>query len=84
MILLLERWPQHSSLRYLTKRTCAVCAEVCDACARSCEKVGDMQDCVEGLPPLRRDLQGEWRFESVEDQRRRPTAGATLTADTTL
>lgn len=29
------------------KRTCAVCAEICDACAADCERVGDMQDCVE-------------------------------------
>ncbi len=29
------------------KRTCAVCAEVCEACAKSCEEVGDMAQCVE-------------------------------------
>ena len=28
------------------KRTCAVCAEVCEACARSCAEVGDMDECV--------------------------------------
>ncbi len=29
------------------KRTCAVCAELCEACAKSCEEVGDMAQCVE-------------------------------------
>ncbi len=28
------------------KHTCRACAEVCEACARSCEQVGDMDDCV--------------------------------------
>lgn len=31
----------------LHKRTCAVCAEVCTKCARSCAEVGDMQECVD-------------------------------------
>lgn len=26
---------------------CAVCAEVCEACATDCEKTGDMEGCVE-------------------------------------
>lgn len=25
---------------------CAACADVCDACAKSCEDVGDMDECV--------------------------------------
>ncbi len=25
---------------------CALCADVCDACARSCEEVGEMDECV--------------------------------------
>lgn len=29
------------------KRTCALCAEICEACAQSCEQVGDMQECVD-------------------------------------
>jgi hypothetical protein len=28
------------------KHTCRACAEVCEACARSCEQVGDMDECV--------------------------------------
>ncbi|MGE5522421.1 MAG: four-helix bundle copper-binding protein [Rhodospirillaceae bacterium] len=28
-------------------QTCAVCAQVCDDCARSCEQVGDMDLCVQ-------------------------------------
>ena len=28
------------------QRTCAVCADVCEACAKSCEEVGDMDACV--------------------------------------
>lgn len=28
-------------------RTCAVCAEICEACATDCRKIGDMDDCVE-------------------------------------
>ena len=28
-------------------RVCAVCAEACDACAKSCEQVGDMRECIE-------------------------------------
>ncbi|HET6468414.1 MAG TPA: four-helix bundle copper-binding protein [Geminicoccaceae bacterium] len=31
----------------LHRRTCAVCAEVCEQCARSCEEVGDMDECVQ-------------------------------------
>jgi hypothetical protein len=31
----------------LHQRTCATCAEVCEACAKSCESVGDMDDCVQ-------------------------------------
>src|SRR5215211_8374455 len=31
----------------LHKRTCAVCAEVCEECARSCEQVGGMDECVQ-------------------------------------
>lgn len=27
-------------------RMCALCADVCEACARSCEQVGDMEACV--------------------------------------
>jgi hypothetical protein len=38
------------------KRTSAVCAEVCEECARSCEAVGDMAECIEacrrGLPGI--------------------------------
>lgn len=26
--------------------TCGVCAELCEACARSCERVGGMDECV--------------------------------------
>jgi hypothetical protein len=26
---------------------CAACAQVCEDCARSCEAIGDMDDCVE-------------------------------------
>ena len=29
------------------KRTCGVCAEVCEECAKSFEEVGDMDACVE-------------------------------------
>jgi hypothetical protein len=29
------------------KASCAACAELCEACARSCERVGDMQECAE-------------------------------------
>lgn len=28
-------------------RVCLICAEACEACAKSCEEVGDMRDCVE-------------------------------------
>ena len=28
------------------KLTCRVCAEVCDACAQSCEQVGGMDECA--------------------------------------
>jgi hypothetical protein len=28
------------------KHTCAECAEICEACARDCERIGDMQECV--------------------------------------
>lgn len=28
-------------------RVCAVCADVCDACAKSCQEVGGMSDCVD-------------------------------------
>lgn len=31
----------------LHERTCAVCAEVCEACAKSCQEVGDMDECVQ-------------------------------------
>ncbi len=31
----------------LHRRTCAVCAEVCEACADSCAEVGEMDRCVE-------------------------------------
>jgi hypothetical protein len=27
-------------------RTCAACAEICADCARSCDRVGDMDECV--------------------------------------
>lgn len=27
-------------------RFCALCAEICDACAASCEAIGDMDDCA--------------------------------------
>lgn len=27
-------------------QTCGVCAEVCEACARSCAAIGEMDDCV--------------------------------------
>lgn len=30
----------------LHHRTSALCAELCEDCARSCEEVGDMADCV--------------------------------------
>jgi hypothetical protein len=30
----------------LHSRVCEVCADVCAACAKSCERVGDMQRCV--------------------------------------
>jgi hypothetical protein len=29
------------------KASCAACAAICEACARSCAEVGDMQECVE-------------------------------------
>ncbi|WP_343716354.1 four-helix bundle copper-binding protein [Inquilinus sp.] len=29
------------------RRVCAACAEICDACAADCERIGDMQDCVD-------------------------------------
>ena len=29
------------------KETCAGCASICEACAQSCEEVGDMEGCVE-------------------------------------
>ena len=28
-------------------RVCLICAEACEACAKSCEQVGDMRECVE-------------------------------------
>ncbi|WP_298960442.1 four-helix bundle copper-binding protein [uncultured Methylobacterium sp.] len=28
------------------RHVCRACAELCESCARSCEAVGDMQDCV--------------------------------------
>jgi len=31
----------------LHAKTCAVCADVCDACAQSCEEIGDMEDCIQ-------------------------------------
>ncbi len=30
----------------LHKRTCSLCADICDACAASCAQVGDMDTCV--------------------------------------
>jgi hypothetical protein len=30
----------------LHKLTCAVCAEVCEACAQSCKHVGNMEECA--------------------------------------
>jgi len=30
----------------LHAKTCAVCADVCDACAQSCEEIGGMAACV--------------------------------------
>lgn len=32
--------PQH-------RQTCRLCAEICEECARSCEQVGGMEDCVQ-------------------------------------
>lgn len=29
------------------RRSCALCAEICEDCARSCAELDDMQDCVE-------------------------------------
>ena len=29
------------------KHTCRECAEICTECAADCERLGDMQDCVE-------------------------------------
>ncbi len=29
------------------KAMCGLCAEICEACAASCEQLGDMQDCVD-------------------------------------
>lgn len=37
---MLSQSPLHTAV-------CAVCAEVCNACAISCEKVGNMDQCVE-------------------------------------
>ncbi len=37
--LMLIGLPEHA-------HTCRACAEICEDCARSCEAVGDMQDCV--------------------------------------
>ena len=31
----------------LHAHTCRACAEICAACARSCEEIGDMDECVE-------------------------------------
>ncbi len=31
----------------LHSRVCLICAEVCEACAKSCIQVGQMQDCVD-------------------------------------
>lgn len=30
----------------LHTHTCAICAEVCDACAQDCEQIGGMDECV--------------------------------------
>ena len=30
----------------LHKRTCELCADICDACAASCAQIGDMDACV--------------------------------------
>ncbi len=29
------------------KAMCGLCADICEACAQSCEELGDMQDCVD-------------------------------------
>jgi hypothetical protein len=29
------------------QQTCGICAEICEACAASCEKIGGMDHCVE-------------------------------------
>jgi hypothetical protein len=29
------------------KQTCRICAEICEQCARDCERLGDMQECVD-------------------------------------
>lgn len=31
----------------LHQKVCAVCADVCEACAVSCQQIGDMEECVE-------------------------------------
>lgn len=28
------------------QKICEVCAEICDACVKSCEEIGGMEDCV--------------------------------------
>lgn len=28
------------------KKTCAVCADICEACAKDCERIGDMDECT--------------------------------------
>lgn len=30
----------------LHRSVCAACADICEACARSCEEVGNMEECV--------------------------------------
>ena len=29
-----------------SQQQCGICADICDACAKSCEQVGGMEDCV--------------------------------------
>jgi hypothetical protein len=50
------------------KRTCAVCAEVCEACARNCEEIGNMQECVEACRRCAESAVA-WRLDLVEVRR---------------
>lgn len=61
-----------------TQKACAVCAEVCSACADGCERVGELDDCAEACRRCAdacRDIaeRAEPRMEPRTDAFRQPS-----------